>query len=250
MNEVKVCAGAAQPFAAGSTALTGRALSSNVRLLNKMIKTLINRTIKNYINLLEKYYPAHASTGFMETNQVFQFCKSIYSEIPNSFCWLEPPLKRNGKSSEHIDAVAFLPDQETAIFIEAKRIDKLAKKKSEIIEDTFRILNLENRKHITKNANFKPKKHIILILADVWLESSGKKEIPYWWTSNENPTGMRNTKSNPKNKTNTFINQMALGGIAWKEENQYIHRFDAKDLKDDCLENYCLLFGYHEVDVT
>ena len=31
MNEVRVCAGAAQPFAAGATALTGRGLSSNVR---------------------------------------------------------------------------------------------------------------------------------------------------------------------------------------------------------------------------
>ena len=32
MNEVRVCAGAAQPFAAGATALTGRGLSSNVSL--------------------------------------------------------------------------------------------------------------------------------------------------------------------------------------------------------------------------
>lgn len=31
MNEGKVCAGAAQPFAAGATALMGRGLSSNVR---------------------------------------------------------------------------------------------------------------------------------------------------------------------------------------------------------------------------
>ena len=40
MNEVRVCAGAAQPFAAGATALTGRGLSSNVKWVSQPHETL------------------------------------------------------------------------------------------------------------------------------------------------------------------------------------------------------------------
>ena len=49
----------------------------------------------------------------METNK-FPILQIIYSEILTHFVCIGLNLiKRNSKSSEHIDAVAFLPDQET-----------------------------------------------------------------------------------------------------------------------------------------
>jgi hypothetical protein len=212
---------------------------------NQIIKNIIRETINGYNDLLQSYYPAHESTGFMEVNQVFQFCMAASKLYEDTLCWLEPPLPKKERRYPHIDAVIFLPSQETAIFVEAKRINNPSEKKRAIVEDVCRLLKKANRTHITSGARFTIKKHFIVALADVWLESKHKKSIPYWWTLDPQLQLQQD-----KYMQTTFIEEIEHATHSnWPKDNQSVHNL--KKAKSTAVrDNYRLLFGYYEIDLN
>ncbi|MDQ6960762.1 MAG: hypothetical protein Q9M27_06975, partial [Mariprofundaceae bacterium] len=166
---------------------------------------------------------------------------AAYKVFDDVIFWLEPPLPPKDQSYPHIDAVVFLPRLETAIFLEAKRINNPTRKKRELINDACRMLMPKNRQHVTKGASFHIERHIVVLMADVWLETRHKRFIPYWWTSAD--------KHKPAEKSplkSTFVEEIRKTGHQWNEKDQSVHAI--KDEKSESvLDKYRLLFGYHEI---
>jgi hypothetical protein len=214
-----------------------------------ILKKAFSDMVHEYGKILNFYYPAHKSTGFMEANQVHLFVKSLTNSEDDTFAWLEAPLKQEGKSYPHIDGVVFLPKKEAVVFIEAKRINDPSKKIPEIYSDVKRLLEAKNRSHILKSMHCDVffKKQYIVYLADVWLETPRKKSIPFWWCSNSTLAGMNGRESVRYKNEPSFIETFHSQNIWWKKDNQLVHRFVPENKMEICLKNYCLLFGFHEL---
>ena len=112
--------------------------------------------------------------------------------------------------------------------------------------------------HIKKNLRAHIKKEIrrefVVYLADVWLETPRKEAVPFWWCGRENPDGLnppglKEKKTGRYRNEATFIEAMNERGVNWNANNQCLHRFRFRigDNSDDYVENYVLMFGYHEI---
>lgn len=213
--------------------------------MENILKATFGRMVEEYNHIFENYYPAHDSTGFMEANQVHLFIKALISnkELKDAFAWLEPPLEKVGRSYPHIDGVVFIPSEKAVVFIEAKRLNNINTKISEIYSDVDRLLVADNRKHILSNIKFEVDNHYVVCLADVWLETKNKESIPHWWCSDETPEGIIKTPSIRYEKRETFIERMRSNGVEWMKENQLIHEFEE-------VKNYCVMSGFHKVPAT
>jgi len=138
---------------------------------------------KDYDNVFKIFYPASGSNGFTERNQTFFFTKNFLSiehplSIENSaICWHEVPF---GKEGEHIDTLIYLPESQSVIYIEAKRLKNgksgLNKSMLAIKDDVKRLideLNITRGPILKRFKDEKPINEYILILADIW-EKDGK----------------------------------------------------------------------------
>lgn len=207
------------------------------------IKDMFDSYVSGYEKLLSCYYPAHGSTGFMEVNQVVQFCKALQEYDPDCFYWLEAPLPRVGNSSPRIDGVVFAPTLEAVFYIEAKRIDNPNEKYDQIVQDVTRLLKDENRQHIRQNlkdSNVYLNEYLV-VLADVWLETGPKKGTPFWWTENDFPIGLNGKESKKYRNTKTFKESIS-GVVDWDVERNFIHNFT-----EEGVENYCLMLGSYQI---
>ena len=88
--------------------------------------------------------------------------------------------------------------------------------------------------------------HVIVCLADVWLEVPWKKRIPYWWTGKTSAPGLGDYISDAENDTFfEMVSKESERQEPWPSDNQLIHRLHEVDL-----ENYCLLMGFLKVDAS
>ncbi|PSV11638.1 hypothetical protein C0W59_19075, partial [Photobacterium kishitanii] len=74
-------------------------------------------TYLRYEHILNRYYPAHNSTGFTERNLTNNFVAAMEKELGlDCISWFEAPICLENKA--HIDAVILTDD--STILIEAK----------------------------------------------------------------------------------------------------------------------------------
>lgn len=136
-----------------------------------------------YKIMLEKYYPAHGSTGFTERNQSTNFAEAIKTIYPSSFTWYEAPIGE--RSREHIDAVVFLPEINSIVLIESKRFSNPDQKLYSMLKDILRLCDKQTAESICKGleGNYKKCGENIfgVILADVWQETKKKRLIYESW---------------------------------------------------------------------
>ena len=138
-----------------------------------------------YRDILTKIYPAKNSTGFPERNLTVNFSKA-YERVSEqrkqiSFTWFE--FQFGELNNLHIDAVVINETLNEMYVIESKRFSNPTSKIKEIGEDIERIhlfineLIKENTEGTVRIDMNKIKKCYGVILADVWLETTLKKEI-------------------------------------------------------------------------
>ena len=152
----------------------------NGLIMINTIKSAFNGTYLRYDNILNKYYPAHKSTGFTERNLTTNFVASMEKAINgNCISWFEAPISLENKA--HIDAVIFTDD--STILIEAKRFTSPESKVKSIQSDIARMHLSESIELLEKglvNQNIERKRYSI-VLADVWTENKCKKELFEYW---------------------------------------------------------------------
>ena len=139
--------------------------------------------LDRYINLLEKYYPAHGSTGFTERNQSVNFASAVEAVYPDAFTWYEAPI--GDRRNEHVDAVIFIPSIHGMVMIESKRFSNTGKKLKDTAADIMRISKRDNHLAVVAGLDQRYKSCLEnvygLVLADVWLETSTKNKIFNTW---------------------------------------------------------------------
>ncbi|WP_017221373.1 hypothetical protein [Moritella dasanensis] len=144
------------------------------------IRNAFNRTYLRYVHILNKYYPAHKSTGFTERNLTNNFVAAMENEIgENCISWFEAPISLENKA--HIDAVIFTDN--TTILIEAKRFTSPESKVNSVKSDIERMHLSSSIELLEKGLidKVEPRKRYSIVLADVWTENNGKKELFENW---------------------------------------------------------------------
>lgn len=147
--------------------------------MKAFLDQVMDRFYNRYSSILSQYYPAHGSTGFTERNLTNNFVSALESLDPdNCLSWFEAPIDITDK--KHIDAVVFT---ETDLFlIEAKRFTAPWSQANSVKSDIERMLSpmslelLENGLRHTIERN-----RYAVVLADVWTETKGKKDIFERW---------------------------------------------------------------------
>lgn len=205
------------------------------------------RMISDYGNIFRSYYPAHNSTGFMERNLTFYFCKALIDRLSDGspmkqpFAWMEPPLP---DKNQHMDAFVYSPHagQETAFFIEAKRFSDVTQKLQEVKDDIGRILNPKNRNHIlgTQETPLPCKRQYLVYLADVWIMDGEKEKFPEKWSGNYD--------GDDENSFVRMVKQMREEVEVKGPCRGVAERLNAEGWVSECLNNYCLLFGFCRID--
>ena len=132
-----------------------------------------------YERILSNFYPSLNSTGFQERNLTVNFSKA-YEKInsdKNIVSWFE--FQFGEKRKEHIDCIIINETNKEIYLIESKRFVS-PRKTDEIIKDIKRIKQIINDdntyKERVKNIDSYHKRYGI-ILADVWIENTQKREI-------------------------------------------------------------------------
>lgn len=144
------------------------------------IKKAFNGTYLRYDHILNRYYPAHNSTGFTERNLTNNFVAAMEKEIgENCVSWFEAPINLNNKA--HIDAVIFTDD--AMILVEAKRFTSPGSKIKSVESDIERMHCSESIKLLEAGLVYSnsQRKRYSVILADVWTENKEKKELFDTW---------------------------------------------------------------------
>ena len=144
------------------------------------MKSIFKLYGEEYRNILELMYPAKNSTGFPERNLSVNFARA-YEKIVQSYrqrccAWYE--FQFGDKNNLHVDAIIYNPDAGELLIIESKRFSNPPKKIDEVKEDIIRIPQLikELKQENRINMSIINKSYGV-ILADVWDETSTKKEI-------------------------------------------------------------------------
>lgn len=146
--------------------------------MDNIINQVFSDVIDEYQEIFRQFYPGKKSAGFNEANQVGKFLSHYRNRHPNAITWTE--LSFGGKTGR-IDGVIIDREQDLAIYIEAKRLNRDSKI-DELRDDLLRVSNSKNRFDLL---GYKPANEYILLLADVWNEDAIKcKWIDEWVVDN------------------------------------------------------------------
>ncbi len=199
--------------------------------------------LDEYNRILKGFYPARASGGFTEQNQVFNFVTSLKNQLEDheAIQWLELPWK---EQKQHIDGMVYSPKYKAIFFIEAKRLWN-EKKISELQNDAMRLEDGKKSGKVFLDDNFRISKkcktfkecvehEYHVLLGDVWLDSSElKRSIPHWWL-NDREEAEKLFEGYNRN----FVE--FIDGHTFDKENIWVKRVEQVQ-KDGT--RYCLLFG-------
>lgn len=150
-----------------------------------MLKNVFDTYGNIYKHILSRIYPAKNSTGFPERNLSVNFSKAYEyvakSKEQDAYTWFE--FQFGDSNNLHVDAVIINNTLHEMFVIESKRFSNPISKMKEIGEDIDRIYNFikeirkENIEGIYRINLDLIEKSYGVILADVWSETSIKKEI-------------------------------------------------------------------------
>ncbi|MDR3317957.1 MAG: hypothetical protein LBS99_00780 [Clostridiales bacterium] len=140
------------------------------------MQKIIDETADRYRKILDKYYPAHKSTGFTERNLTVNFCTAlaqIYGD--DVVVWYEAPV---GDGNSRLDAFVIDFKNKRLFLIEAKRFDKIDKKVPSVFSDIEKIINGSNLEFLLRenpHIDVKKFKAYGVILGDVWTKKDNIK---------------------------------------------------------------------------
>ncbi|MGN4997524.1 hypothetical protein [Aeromonas sp. 61P] len=147
--------------------------------MQAFLDLLIKHMRERYAHIFTSYYPAHGSTGFTERNLTNNFVSAMERVYPGTcFSWFEAPICTT--DNKHLDAVVFT--ETDVFFIEAKRFTAPQSKTHSVRSDLERMQSTESQKLIEQGL-LKPikRQRYAVVLADVWTETKGKREIFETW---------------------------------------------------------------------
>ncbi|MGN0697640.1 MAG: hypothetical protein ACI4JV_02705 [Ruminiclostridium sp.] len=164
--------------------------------LEKVMELYHNR----YNAILESIKPSIQSNGFAEHNQTVNFV-SAYELISCNkkeavSSWYEFQILNGKRSDNRIDGIIINHSAKEIYLIEAKRIsrNKIRKKKTELIDDYCRIMQLDKTSRFTevlKDENVSDYSIYGILLFDIWTENKAEKELYHKWNefcNSKNPT--------------------------------------------------------------
>ena len=214
--------------------------------MNSILNASFEKMYKRYTNILSDFYPAKGSTGFTESNLVHLYINSLTQTLKDEQVieWMEFPWI---DKKQHIDGMIYSPKYEAIFYIEAKRFSHKSKVTS-ISNDIKRIIEPRDssgkiidrafvQKHFTK---YKIKYEYIIILADLWVETTWKKSIPQLWTANTKENNIYNEMIDEVD--NIFTQPI----FDWDNAEQLIKRIDINNKES----NYFLLMSHKLINQT
>lgn len=155
--------------------------------LEKVMELYHNR----YNSILERIKPSIQSNGFAEHNQTVNFV-SAYELISCNkkeavSSWYEFQILNGKRSNNRIDGIIINHSAKEIYLIEAKRIsrNKVWKKKTELIDDYCRIMQLDKTSRFTevlKDENVSDYSIYGVLLFDIWTENKAEKKLYHKWS--------------------------------------------------------------------
>lgn len=155
--------------------------------LEKVMELYHNR----YNAILERIKPSIQSNGFAEHNQTVNFV-SAYELISCNkkeavSSWYEFQILNGKRSNNRIDGIIINHSAKEIYLIEAKRIsrNKVRKKKTELIDDYCRIMQLDKTSRFTevlKDENVSDYSIYGILLFDIWTENKAEKKLYHKWS--------------------------------------------------------------------
>ncbi len=155
--------------------------------LEKVMELYHNR----YNSILERIKPSIQSNGFAEHNQTVNFV-SAYELISCNkkeavSSWYEFQILNGKRSNNRIDGIIINHSAKEIYLIEAKRIsrNKVWKKKTELIDDYCRIMQLDKTSRFTevlKDENVSDYSIYGILLFDIWTENKAEKKLYHKWS--------------------------------------------------------------------
>lgn len=155
--------------------------------LEKVMELYHNR----YNAILEHIKPSIQSNGFAEHNQTVNFV-SAYELISCNkkeavSSWYEFQIRNGKRSNNRIDGIIINHSAKEIYLIEAKRIsrNKVWKKKTELIDDYCRIMQLDKTSRFTevlKDENVSDYSIYGILLFDIWTENKAEKKLYHKWS--------------------------------------------------------------------
>lgn len=155
--------------------------------LEKVMELYHNR----YNAILERIKPSIQSNGFAEHNQTVNFV-SAYELISCNkkeavSSWYEFQILNGKRSNNRIDGIIINHSAKEIYLIEAKRIsrNKVWKKKTELIDDYCRIMQLDKTSRFTevlKDENVSDYSIYGILLFDIWTENKAGKKLYHKWS--------------------------------------------------------------------
>ena len=155
--------------------------------LEKVMELYHNR----YNAILERIKPSIQSNGFAEHNQTVNFV-SAYELISCNkkeavSSWYEFQILNGKRSNNRIDGIIINHSAKEIYLIEAKRIsrNKVWKKKTELIDDYCRIMQLDKTSRFTevlKDENVSDYSIYGILLFDIWTEIKAEKKLYHKWS--------------------------------------------------------------------
>lgn len=155
--------------------------------LEKVMELYHNR----YNAILERIKPSIQSNGFAEHNQTVNFV-SAYELISCNkkeavSSWYEFQILNGKRSNNRIDGIIINHSAKEIYLIEAKRIsrNKVWKKKTELIDDYCRIMQLDKTSRFTevlKDENVSDYSIYGILLFDIWTENKAEKKLYHKWS--------------------------------------------------------------------
>ncbi len=155
--------------------------------LEKVMELYHNR----YNAILERIKPSIQSNGFAEHNQTVNFV-SAYELISCNkkeavSSWYEFQILNGKRSNNRIDGIIINHSAKEIYLIEAKRIsrNKVWKKKTELIDDYCRIMQLDKTSRFTevlKDENVSDYSIYGILLFDIWTDNKAEKKLYHKWS--------------------------------------------------------------------
>jgi len=155
--------------------------------LEKVMELYHNR----YNAILERIKPSIQSNGFAEHNQTVNFV-SAYELISCNkkeavSSWYEFQILNGKRSNNRIDGIIINHSAKEIYLIEANRIsrNKVWKKKTELIDDYCRIMQLDKTSRFTevlKDENVSDYSIYGILLFDIWTENKAEKKLYHKWS--------------------------------------------------------------------
>ena len=155
--------------------------------LEKVMELYHNR----YNAILQRIKPSIQSNGFAEHNQTVNFVSSyelIAGEKKEAVSsWYEFQILNGKRSNNRIDGIIINHSAKEIYLIEAKRIsrNKVWKKKTELIDDYCRIMQLDKTSRFTevlKDENVSDYSIYGILLFDIWTENKAEKKLYHKWS--------------------------------------------------------------------